>query len=138
MRTIIALAISLTIGWLCETNAKTKIQLEALKRLKDLDIESSPSLKKVVLNILESAKGKPAFVEIIRDFKLKGYEAELISYGQANANKSEGVEAMRLALTKKGLKLLSSYIGNVENKNLENTILALCLLYTSPSPRDRG
>ena len=125
MRTIIALAISLTIGWLCETNAQTQIQLEALKRLKDLDIESNPSLKKVVLNILESTKGKPAFVEIVRDFKLKGYEAELISYGQANANKSEGVEAMRLALTKKGLKLISSYIGNAENKNLENIILAL-------------
>ena len=125
MRLIIAIAIYLTIGWPCETHAQTNVQLEALKRLKDLDIESNPSLKKVVLNILESTKGNPAFVEIVRDFKLKGYEAELIRFAQANPNKSEGVEAMRLALTKKGLKLISSYIGNDENKNLEDTILAL-------------
>ena len=71
MRLIIAIAIYLTIGGTCETHSQTNIQLEALKRLKDLDIESNPSLKKVVLNILESTKGKPAFVEIIRDFKLK-------------------------------------------------------------------
>ena len=74
MRLIIAIAISLTIGWSCKTNAQTNVQLEALKRLKNLDIESNPALKKVVLSILESAKGKPAFVEIIRDFKLEGFE----------------------------------------------------------------
>ena len=125
MRLIIAIALYLTIGGPCETHAQTNIQLEALKRLKDLDIESNPSLKKVVLNILESTKGKPAFVEIIRDFKLKGYEAELIRFAQANPNKSEGVEAMRLALTKKGLNLISTYIENIENKNVEDTILAL-------------
>ena len=90
MRLIIAIAISLTIGWSCKTNAQTNVQLEALKRLKNLDIESNPALKKVVLSILESAKGKPAFVEIIRDFKLEGFETELIRFAQSHPNKSEG------------------------------------------------
>ncbi len=77
--------------------------MEALKRLKNLDLESNPALKKIVLKHLEASKAKPAFVEIVRDFKLNGHEAELIRFAQAHAKKSIGVEAIRLALTEPGL-----------------------------------
>ena len=125
MRLIIAIAISLTIGWSCKTNAQTNVQLEALKRLKNLDIESNPALKKVVLSILESAKGKPAFVEIIRDFKLEGFETELIRFAQSHPNKSEGVEAMRLALTVNGLALIGrAIVGNTGQTEATAIVLA--------------
>ena len=78
-RIFLIIAVGLA-AWPSETTAQTSVQLEALKRLKNLDIEANPSLKKVVLSILEASKGKPAFVEIVRDFKLKGHEVESVSY----------------------------------------------------------
>ena len=69
-RIFLIIAVGLAAAWPSETTAQTSVQLEALKRLKNLDIEANPSLKKVVLSILEASKGKPAFVEIVRDFKL--------------------------------------------------------------------
>lgn len=125
MRLIIAIAIGITINYPHEGWGQTNVQLEALKRLKNLDIESNPALKKVVLNILESAKGKPAFIEIVRDFKLKGHEDELIRFAQTYPNKSLGVEAMRLAITEKGLNLITTNINNYKPKILEATTLAL-------------
>ena len=124
-RLFIPLAISLASACPSLSNAQTSVQLEALKRLKNLDLEANPSLKKAVLNILKDSKGKPAFVEIIRDFKLKGHEIDLIRFSQANPKDSTGVEAMRLALTEPGLKLVTATINSTDTKAALNTTLAL-------------
>ena len=109
-RFFIALAVGLAIAWPSAASAQTNLQLEALKRLKNLDLESNPALKKIVLKHLEASKGKPAFVEIVRDFKLNGHEAELIRFAQAHPKKSTGVEAIRLLLNDAGLKLIRAAI----------------------------
>ena len=124
-RIFLIIAVGLAAAWPSETTAQTSVQLEALKRLKNLDIEANPSLKKVVLSILEASKGKPAFVEIVRDFKLKGHEAELIRFAQAHPKDSTGVEAMRLALTEPGLKLISAAITGNDTKAALTTAQAL-------------
>ncbi|MEC8973807.1 MAG: c-type cytochrome [Verrucomicrobiota bacterium] len=113
-RLFIALAVGLAIAWPSAASAQTNLQLEALKRLKNLDLESNPALKKIVLQHLETSKGKPAFVEIVRDFKLNGHEAELIRFAQAHAKKSIGVEAIRLALTEPGLKLVADAVNGTD------------------------
>ena len=44
-RLFIALAVGLAIAWPSAASAETNLQLEALKRLKNLDLESNPALK---------------------------------------------------------------------------------------------
>jgi hypothetical protein len=106
-RFFIVLAIGLAATHL---SAQVNVQLEALKRLKDIDLDANPTIKKVVLDLLEASRGQAAFVEIVRDFKLRGHEAELLRYAQAHPNDSTGVEAIRLLLNDAGLKLIRAAI----------------------------
>ncbi len=102
--------------------AQVNVQLEALRRLKDIDLKANPAIKKVVLDILESSRGQAAFVEIVRDFKLSGHEAELLQYAQAHPVESTGVEAIRLLLNDTGLKLICAAING---KHAGSTVTAL-------------
>ena len=119
-RFFIVLAIGLASPHL---SAQLNVQLEAIKRLKDTDLEANPAIKRVVLKILESSRGQAAFVEIVRDFKLPGHEAELLDYAQANPNDSTGVEAIRLLRNDAGLKLIHAAIDG-QNATGIVTVLA--------------
>src|SRR5207249_1442685 len=57
---------------------RASIALEALSRLKGLDLEANPAVKSAVLKVLEQVRGRPEFVEIVRDFKIKGQEKGLL------------------------------------------------------------
>ena len=52
-RIFLIIAVGLAAAWQSEATAQTSVQLEALKRLKNLDIEANPSLKNVQDNFLE-------------------------------------------------------------------------------------
>jgi len=88
--------------------------IEALSRLKGMDLESSPALKNAVLKVLDSTKGTSQFVEIVRDFKLKGQTKELLNFAASHPNDSTGVEALRLAVAETGLAGLTNSIGILE------------------------
>jgi len=118
-RFFIVLAIGLAAPHL---SAQVNVQLEALKRLKNIDLEANPAIKKVVLKTLESSRGQASFVEIVRDFKLPGHEAELLHYAQTNPNDSTGVEAIRLLRNDAGLRLISAAI---DGKNAIGTVTVL-------------
>src|SRR5690348_11114785 len=79
-------------------DATSSINLEALTRLKDIDLEANPSVKAVVLKVLEQMRGKPEFVEIVRDFKITGQDPALLEIAAKDPNSQAGVEAMRLVL----------------------------------------
>lgn len=81
--------------------------IEALGRLKGMDLEANPALKNAVLKILEKTKGTPQFVEIVRDFKLTGQREELLKFAAANSTNSIGIEALRLAASEGGAIALS-------------------------------
>jgi len=98
--------------------------VEALSRLKGMDLEANPALKKAVLNVLEKTRGAPQFVEIVRDFKLKGQAKELLLFAEKNPTESLGIEALRLAVAEvgaEGLQPLSlgliQAIGNANDKD---------------------
>src|SRR6476620_9941550 len=59
---------------------ETATKIEALNRLKGVDLESNATLKGAVLKILEKTRGTPQFVEIVRDFKLSGHGQALLEY----------------------------------------------------------
>jgi putative heme-binding domain-containing protein len=77
-------------------------QVEALSRLKGMDLEANPKLKGAVLKVLEKTKGTPQFVEIVRDFDLKGQSKELVDFAAKHPNDSAGVDALRIAFVESG------------------------------------
>lgn len=72
--------------------------LEALQRLKGLDLEANPTLKAAVLRVLATTRGTPAFVDLVRDFNLDGQESGLLEVAAALPAEAAGPEAIRLVL----------------------------------------
>ncbi|MGE3310092.1 MAG: hypothetical protein AB7O66_08990 [Limisphaerales bacterium] len=76
--------------------------LEALRRLKGMDFESNPSLKAALTRVLDASRGTPAFVEIVRDFGLKGREQGLLEVAGSNPSDPSATQAIRLVLDSAG------------------------------------
>lgn len=76
---------------------QTRIQIEALERLKGMDLEANPALQRAVLAVVQKTRGTPHFVELVRDFGLKGQSEALLEYALQHPAESSGVEAFRLA-----------------------------------------
>src|ERR1043165_2015654 len=81
-------------------------QIEALSRLKDVDLEANPALKAAVIKVLDKTKGTPQFVEIVRDFKIQGQTKELVDFAAKHPSDSTGVEALRIAFAESGAAAL--------------------------------
>ena len=77
---------------------KTAMQIEALNRLKGVDLESNPALKAAVLKVLAKTEGTSQYVELVRDFKLKRQGNPLLDYALKHSSESSGVEAFKLAI----------------------------------------
>jgi putative heme-binding domain-containing protein len=110
---------------------ETATKLEALSRLKNVNLESNAALKGAVLKLLEKTRGTPQFVEIIQDFKLKGYGQPLLDYALDYPAETSGIEAFRLAVAELGKPALDpiltgdkapalvQLIGNSNEKELQ-------------------
>src|SRR5215467_87930 len=73
---------------------RTAIAIEALGRLKGMDLEAKPALKAAVLKVLDSTRGTTNFVKIVKDFKLQGQKAGLLEIAEKYPAEESGVEAM--------------------------------------------
>jgi putative heme-binding domain-containing protein len=102
--------------------ARKAINLEALSRLKGLDLEANPALKTVVFKLLDQSRGTPQFVDIVRDFNLKGQEAGLLEIAANDPSGPAGIEATRLVL-RRGDKILLKQ--SLDSTNALNLIEAL-------------
>ena len=76
----------------------SSVQLEALKRLQGVDLETNPTLKAAVLRILEATRGTPQFVELVEQFKLTGQSEGLLEVALGHPAGEAGVRAMRMIL----------------------------------------
>jgi putative heme-binding domain-containing protein len=97
------LALILLLLLVCGFNAVSQEQpnsvaLEALGRLKGIDLESNPAVKNAVLKVLQEVKGTPQFVEIVRDFKVTGQEPALLDFAAKQPASSAAADAMRIVL----------------------------------------
>ena len=79
-------------------STRTAINLEALSRLKGIDLDANSAVKNVVLKVLDQVRGTPQFVEIVRDFNIKGQVPALLEVAAKDPSGPVGAEAMRLAL----------------------------------------
>jgi putative heme-binding domain-containing protein len=115
------------------TNAidpQTSIAVEALSRLKGVDLEANPTVNAAVLRVLSKTKGTPQFVELVRDFKIKGQSEALLDYALAHPSESVSADAVRLILADNQKALLEKtvqstnaaaaiqVIGNANEKEL--------------------
>lgn len=87
---------------------KRSINLEALSRLKGVDLEANPSVKAVVMKLLDQLRGTPQFVEIVRDFNIRGQTQALLESAASDPEGATGVEAMRLVLKNGELSALNA------------------------------
>src|SRR5439155_3808096 len=77
---------------------RTAIALEALGRLKGIDLEANPAVKAAVFKLLDQVRDRPEFVQVVRDFHLKGQEAGLLQFAGQHPQDPAAVDAVRLVL----------------------------------------
>lgn len=75
-----------------------RVKLEALNRLKGVDLQSNPSLQAAVTRIVEQTRGEPEFVGLVKDFQLPGQEAALADWVRRHPDHGSAVDALRLLL----------------------------------------
>ena len=90
-----------------DTSDQASIAVEALSRLQNIDLDANPGVKTAVLKVLDKVRGTPQFLQIIRQFKIKGEGIELLGIALANATNSVGADAMRLFLAEPNGDLLA-------------------------------
>ncbi len=122
------------------------IAIEALSRLKGIDLETNPALKAAVLKVLEQARGTSQFVQIVRDFKIKGQGKGLLELVMNSPKEPISVEATRLMLGEGDVELVkealagtnaASMIGALSNIQ-EKEIVPLLLPIVTDSTREIG
>lgn len=89
---------------------RTAIAIEALSRLKGMDLETKPSLKAAVMKVLDSTRGTTNFVTIVRDFQLQDQNVGLLEVAVKYPAEESGVEAMRLVLSSHELTQLNAFL----------------------------
>ncbi len=78
---------------------RNTLAIEALERLKGMDLGANPALQAKVLKVLATTRGTADFVHIVRDFQLPGQEAGLLDYALQHPSEGTGVEAVRMIVT---------------------------------------
>ena len=104
---------------------RSSIAVEALRRLKGIDLEANPSIKAAVLKVLDSTKGTPDFVEIVRDFKLKDQSPALLELALRNATNTTGADAARLVLENGGADLFEKTFKSADTNSAISAAVVL-------------
>src|SRR6185369_12926903 len=68
-------------------------------------------LKEALAKVLDATRGTPQFVELVREFRIKGQDPALLQIAVANPNNSTGVEALRLLLAGRNAELLKTSLA---------------------------
>jgi putative heme-binding domain-containing protein len=146
VKTVLVFAACAILSFAQRIDEQTAIQIEALNRLKGLDLESNAALKSAVLKVVEKTRGTPHFVELVREFNLKGHGQALLEHALKFPNETSGVEAFRLAVAELGHRsvqpLLSTrdgpavvqLIGNSNDRGLLQMLRALVPDIQQPLP----
>jgi putative heme-binding domain-containing protein len=100
-------------GTLAETNSdRTAIALEALQRLKGIDLENNPAIKAAVFKLLNQIRDQPEFVQLVRDFQIKDQEAALLQFARRHPRDPAAVDAVRMVLDQPDRRILASAMAD--------------------------
>ena len=95
-----------------EDEDRLMIQIEALKRLKDANLDERPAIKQALLRVLDQVQGRPAFVELVREFQLKDRNPALLDFALAKPADPTAPEALRVMLANGGSPLIQRALQN--------------------------
>ena len=122
---------------------RTRTALEALSRLKGVELESNPALKQAVLRVLEQVRGEPEFVTLVRDFNLPGQELGLTQFIVTQPQTPAAVEALRHLLANQATNAIRGLLDtsgeklpaiiNALGKTEDSQIIGLLLPMVSDS-----
>ena len=101
------------------------VALEALSRLEGVDLDANPSLKAVVLKLLDKTRGTAQFVQITKQFHFKDQDSGLLQVAVANPASDFGVEAVRIILANHDTGLLKNALGGTNVLTAARTAEAL-------------
>ncbi len=101
------------------------ITSEALARLKNFDIDKNPKHAAALDKVLDSAKGTPAFVEMVGKFNVSKRYPELLALAQKQPTEQLGVDAIRTLLDKDQMKLIQTGLESTDKVAAANTAQAI-------------
>ena len=87
------------------------LTIEALHRLKGINLETHPGVKLVLAKLLGEMQGTAQFVAMVGEFQIKGQAAGLLEIAEQDPGIPAGVDAMRLLLKQQDLDLLTQSLG---------------------------
>jgi putative heme-binding domain-containing protein len=83
-----------------------KVALEALQRLKGVDLESNPALKAAVAKVVASTRGTPDFIQVARILELPEASGEVLAIAlKLGAEDARAVDGLRWILGRGELEL---------------------------------
>jgi putative membrane-bound dehydrogenase-like protein len=119
----------------CSGSRQELILLEAVARLKGLDIKKDPRHLAAVEGLLDRHRGTTLFVELVDKFSVASRYPELLTVAQKNAEGQLGVSAVRVLLDKGQVDLLARGLAD---SNLETALSTARALGTSGDGRAAG
>ena len=133
------LAVVLITGWLGSIEAdaqdrpgsntpdasQNSLAIEALSRLEGIDLNKNAAVKKAVLRVLESNRGTPQFVTIVKQFDLKDQDAGLLEVAQKAPSSDAGVEAVRIILANGNTHSLETALSGTNNAETAKVLEAM-------------
>jgi putative heme-binding domain-containing protein len=93
---------------------RLQLAVDALQRLKGTDLESNPTVKAAVMKILQRTEDTPHFVELVRDFKIKGQGPALLRYAVRHPEDAAAAEAIRLIIADSDLALIHNALNTAD------------------------
>jgi putative membrane-bound dehydrogenase-like protein len=92
--------------------AKTEILSDALNRLGKTELRSHPDVKKAMESMLAATEGKPAFIDVVRNFHIPGQSAQLLKAALADVKDPRALLAVQLIIEDSaGRELLEKELG---------------------------
>ncbi len=92
------------------------IQLEAIRRLKNVDLKSNPKYEAALADVLKHSAGTPQFVELVDKFGVKEKYGDLLALAQQKPDEQLGIDAARVLLAKEQQAMLREALGNKDEK----------------------
>lgn len=103
---------------------RTRIAMEAVLRIKGVDLEQNAKLKETVTKLLARTAGTADYVRLVQHFKIAGQEEGLLAVAARNPKSDLGVEAMRMVMAAGQQKLIRKVIYGPDVEAARNCVEA--------------
>src|SRR5687767_13284978 len=91
---------------------RTALAVDAITRLKNVDLDQNARLKEAVFKLLEKTRGTPNYLRLIQHFNLPGNHPGLLEVALGNPGTDAGTEAVRLLLRENATNQLQKVLTN--------------------------